>query len=374
MRNGDDPVALRLPPYVTRTLVHHRLQMIFPDGTPNRTYCVRLMAASTVFTMLYIGAVEGTDVFLAPKHVYRMTDEQAELEDAQARSDYCVAAVKARFSATGSRWYADNTREPIRDETLREGLTPVGAVIARADLPTTSSKPRYALRAAFAELFGPARDGSDLEVAIEKFQEGALSKGALARLAIVRHGAARGALGPMVSFPSGETRRLAPGKSSTIAKAVIEVFATRFLREPAVLSLSESGNKTAARDVELAASIGLTIESDRNLPDVVLVDLAGNEPLLVFVEIVATDGPVTERRRDAILRQTDAAGFHRSRVAFLTAYEDRGSDAFRRTISSVVWGSFVWFASEPDKLLILKEWSVRTAISTLDELIDPQAT
>ena len=51
--------------------------MIFPDGTPNRTYCVRLMAASTVFTMLYIGAVEGSDVFLAPKHVYRMTDEQA---------------------------------------------------------------------------------------------------------------------------------------------------------------------------------------------------------------------------------------------------------------------------------------------------------
>jgi hypothetical protein len=138
-----------------------------------------------------------------------------------------------------------------------------------------------------------------------------------------------------------------------------------------VLFLSESGNKTAARDVDLAASIGLAIESDKNLPDVILLDLAGSQPLLVFVEIVATDGPVTERRRDALLRQTDAADFPRSRVAFLTAYEDRASDAFRRTISSVVWGSFVWFASEPDKLLILKECLVGPVMATLDELIEP---
>ena len=104
------------------------------------------------------------------------------------------------------------------------------------------------------------------------------------------------------------------------------------------------------------------------------MDLAADEPLLVFVEIVATDGPVTERRREALLRQTDAAGFRRSRVAFLTAYDDRASDAFRRTISSVVWGSFVWFASEPDKLLILREFPIGSVISTLDELIESPAS
>lgn len=366
MPNRADSRPASLPPYVTRDVVHRRLQMIFPDGTPNRTYCVRLMAASTVFTMLYIGAVEGSGVFLAPKHVYRMTAEQAAVNDDDARVDYRVSAVKAKFAPSGSRWYADNTREPIRDETLREGLTPVGAVVARGDLPTTSSKPRYALRHAFAELFDPALEGAALERAIERFQMAALSPGALARLAIVRHGAARGLFGHLVTFPNGETRHLAAGKSSTIAKAVIEVFATRFLRDPAVLSLSESGNKVVSRDAELAARVGLKIESDKNLPDVVLVDLAPNEPLLVFVEIVATDGPVTERRRDAFLRQTVAAGFDRSQVAFLTAYEDRGSDAFRKTIASVVWDSFVWFASEPDKLLILKEFH---DVPQLDELM-----
>ena len=38
-------------------------------------------------------------------------------------------------------------------ETLRDGLIRVGAVVERSGLPTTSSKPRYALREGFAALF-----------------------------------------------------------------------------------------------------------------------------------------------------------------------------------------------------------------------------
>jgi hypothetical protein len=361
-----DRMLQGFPPYVSRDVVLQRLQMIFPDGTHNRVFCVREIAGSTVFTMLYIGAVEGSGIYLAPKHVYRMTKEQAALETEEARIQYRVEAAKPRFSPSGSRWYADNTREPIRDETLREGLVPVGAVIARTDLPTTSGKPRYALRANFAALFDPALTGGALEEAIERFRESTLSKSALARLAIVRHGAARSTLGHLVTFPNGETRQLAPGTSSTITKAVVEVFATRFLREPAVLWLSESAAKVKVRDEKLAASIGLKIQADKVLPDIILVDLGTKDPLLVFVEVVATDGPVTEGRRDAILMLTDDAGFERSSVVFLTAYEDRGSTAFRRTIGSVAWNSFAWFASEPGGLIALRE---SEAPVFLDELL-----
>lgn len=352
--NVADAGAERLPPYVARDLISARLQKIFPDGTHNRLFCVRDMAARTVFTMLYIGAVEGTGIFLAPKHVYRMTDEQAAASGDGDRIAYRKRAVTPGFSPTGARWYADNSREGIRDETLREGLVRVGAAVARGDLATTSSKPRYALRPNFADLFRPELDGDDLESAVEGFQEATLSPGALARVAIVRHGAATGALGPLVAFPNQETRRLAPGPSSVITKAVIEVFANRFLRDPAVLAVSESGNKLVARDERLAASIGLQIETDRNLPDIILVDLGPADPLLVFVEVVATDGPITERRREALLERTDAAGFRRSRVAFVTAYGDRESPAFRRTMSSVAWGTFIWFASEPQNLIVLR--------------------
>ena len=37
-----------------------------------------------------------------------------------------------------------------------------------------------------------------------------------------------------------------------------------------------------ARDERLAQDIGLTIQPDRNLPDLILVDLRPTEPLLVF--------------------------------------------------------------------------------------------
>jgi hypothetical protein len=54
-----------LPAYASRDLVSQRLPLIFPEGTPNRNYCVRDVAANTVFTMLYIGAVEGFAVSLS---------------------------------------------------------------------------------------------------------------------------------------------------------------------------------------------------------------------------------------------------------------------------------------------------------------------
>src|SRR5882724_4617656 len=46
------------------------------------------------------------------------------------------------------------------------------------------------------------------------------------------------------------------GPSTSITKAVVEVFSSRFLRQPAVLFVSESGNKIVARDDQLARRIG----------------------------------------------------------------------------------------------------------------------
>ena len=50
-----------LPPMLAITDIHERLQSIFPDGTANRNYVTREIAAKTVFVMLYIGAIEGAE-------------------------------------------------------------------------------------------------------------------------------------------------------------------------------------------------------------------------------------------------------------------------------------------------------------------------
>lgn len=356
-----------LPPYVTRDLVEERLPLIFPEGIPNRIYCVRQLSASTVFSMLYIGAVHGSGRFLGPKHVYRMTDDQAALSDDASRLGYCDGILKRKFTVPGEAWYADNTREPIRDETLREGLVNIGAVFAREDLATTSSKPKYALLPDFAALFDPSLDGSALAGAIAEFQKRHLSKSALARVALMQAGAAASKTGVMVQFPNGETRKLAPGPSSVISRAMVEEFAPTFLQTPAVLWLSESGNKVVARDDGIAASIGLKIEADKDLPDLILADLGPDDPLIVFVEVVATDGPISQRRQDALYALTDAAGFNRSQIAFVTAYQDRSAAGFRKTMSELAWDSFAWFASEPHNIVHLKDGSQKTQF--LNELI-----
>ncbi|MFO7802012.1 MAG: BsuBI/PstI family type II restriction endonuclease [Desulfovermiculus sp.] len=208
-----------------------------------------------------------------------------------------------------------------------------GAVIERSGLPTTSAKPRYALRKDFAKLFDPALKGNALQKVIKAWQEKHLSSGALARVHLLRKGLAASKTKDrlLVQFPNGETRSMAPGPSSVITKAVIEEFAPRFLRSPKVLWISESGELVVTRDDELARSIGLEIQSDRHLPDIILVDLEPEDPLIVFCEVVATDGPVNELRQEALLEYIRHAGFKDTDVAFVTAYLDRGNQAFKKT-------------------------------------------
>lgn len=141
-----------LPSLLSSDLVRERLLRIFPEGAPNRVYCTRDIAASTVFAFLYIGAIEGRQQFLGPKQVVRMSDEQAERTSDADRSLYAAESIKSGFVGIGTAWYADNTRERIRDETLRQGLRGVGAVVELKSLPPSSSKPRYALAADFALL------------------------------------------------------------------------------------------------------------------------------------------------------------------------------------------------------------------------------
>jgi hypothetical protein len=89
--------------------------------------------------------------------------------------------------------------------------------------------------------------------------------------------------------------------------------------------------------------------------------------LIVFVEAVATDGAITPRRQEALYALTDEAGFKRSQIAFLTSYQDRESAGFRKTMSGLAWGSFAWFVSEPNQIIILRDGGKSPA--RLSELI-----
>jgi len=113
-----------------------------------------------------------------------------------------------------------------------------------------------------------------------------------------------------------------------------------------------------ARDDVLARDLKLHIDPSKALPDIILVDLGqqidGSELLVVFVEVVASDGPVHAQRKAALADIAIQAGFELSSLRFLTAFEDRNDSVFKKAVSELAWDTAAWFVSEPDKLILLK--------------------
>lgn len=349
---------MSLPVLPSITLISGRLPLIFPLGTENRNYVIREMAARAIYVMFYTGAVEGADVWIRPSQVTGMSDEQADLTDAASRLDWRRRSLTEKNWRPATAWYAVDSREPVRDETLRSGLVSLRAVVERKGIATTSSKPKYALETDFSQLFDPELSDDELDQAIAAWQDSHLSKAAVSRLRLVRHGATIADDTVKVTFPNGEIRHLAPGPSSVIAKAVIEVFAPRFLKHPAVLWLSESGNKVVTRDETLANQLGLKIDASKALPDIILVDLGadigGSDMLVVFTEVVATDGPINRERKVALTNLAIEAGFGERHLSFLTAFMDRSSAPFKKSVAELAWGSYAWCASEPHHIIDLR--------------------
>lgn len=372
------PRFLPLPDVPT---IQRRLEILFPPGLDNRNYFIREIAARTCFVMLYVGAIDGSDCWIRPDQVTRMTDAQSALSTEADRLAWISASLKKDRSEIGGRWYAKNTREPIRDETLRNALVKIGAVVRRSGIPVTSDRPTYALEARFAELLTWAVDGKSaieteasdtFKAAAQAWRSDHATPEAMARITLAQMAAMGDDQVVIVQYPNGETRRLSYGPSSDIAKAVVEVFAKRYLHRPMVIVLSDSKVKKVIRDDNIANAIGFKIEAESLLPDVVIVDLGADKtarPLLVFVEIVASDGPVDQSRKEALSRLAELSGFSSDRLAFVTAVKDRGDAAFRRISSTLAWGSLAWCVSEPDKLINLLDLAKSSA--KLDQILKP---
>lgn len=336
---------MSFPPLLPIEQIRQRLAAIFPDGVPNREHIVRPNTARVLFCSLYIGAIEGTDRWFAPRHLYRMTNELANIDNTAVRLDFYRKVPKS----SDSSWYADNSREGARDEGVRRGLIPLNAMVKRQGIDTTSSKGRYALHPDFAALLDPALEGSNLEAAIRKWQATYLTGAARARAALA---GTMDDAGITVIHPQGGSTVLPPGESPLITKAVVEEFSKRFLAKPAVVWISDSAVKQFSDD-KLNEVLRIKLDVASLLPDVVLVDLARPNLKLVFVEVVSTDGTVTEQRKAGILKLLAASpmGYMPEDALFVTAYRDRGARPVPKALRELAWNSFAWFMSEPDHLV-----------------------
>lgn len=156
----------------------------------------------------------------------------------------------------------------------------------------------------------------------------------------------------------GNAIRLSHCRGRTVTESTAATQCELLNGSKGVLWLSESGNKVVARDEQLAASLGIVIDPSKALPDIILVDLGddagGSDLLVVFTEVVATDGPINRQRKDALTSLAKEAGFEETHLAFLTAFLDRATPQFKKAIVEIAWGSYVWLVSEPGFVINLR--------------------
>ncbi|MDO9315248.1 MAG: BsuBI/PstI family type II restriction endonuclease [Burkholderiaceae bacterium] len=346
---------MTLPSLLPIHEIRKRLEIIFPEGLVSRSKLVSEMAARVCYVFLYGGMLEGAGRLLRPSHVYFFTAEQSSKVDAVSREHWFIHATKPKFRPSGSRWYADTTREAIRDDTIRLGLREIGAVGAIPGFAVTTPSPVYFLEADFAALLHPSLTDDAFEAAASAWRERHLTPAAKVRAKLLAGGKVKKSDAVLVTCPDGSVATLSAGPSSVIAKAVVEQFACEFLPNPALLWLSESGSKVRHQDQAAASDLGLKIDAAKVLPDIILVNVgqSGKDTALVFVEVVASDGAMTESRRQALLNYVHESGFPADQCFFVTAFEDRADGAFRKCLPQLAWGTFAWFRTEPQCLIWL---------------------
>ncbi len=243
---------MTLRPLLPRAECFTRLGMIFPRAAFD-TALSSPLAGAAVAAMLYVGAVVDDEasfgpgaVMAAPRTVLWMCDQAFAHGDPDDRVAWREAVNRrkrrglnlllAEWSISHTPWYADTSREGLRDETW-PGWAGFGAARPNPSVNTTSSEPRWALTSSFADLFDPDLDGEELVAAIEAWHSTHLDPGDKIRIHIAQLRERRGHSVP-VALPDGQVRELAPGTASMILKGLLEQWMPARLRTPVVLTLT----------------------------------------------------------------------------------------------------------------------------------------
>lgn len=342
-----------------------RLELIFPRDAFDTVVCNPLAAAS-VAAMLYVDSVvpdEGdlpADTYWTrPSTVLWMSDEAYARGDEDSRRQWGDAARRTRkkldellesWIVPNGRWYADTSRETLRDETWPEWAQR-GAARDLPGVPKSSSKGRWALAESFADLFDPSLRGDALVAAVEGWRATHLSPGDLLKIDVGRErGRQRHSV--VVTLPRGAgTRELEFGDSSLILKGVVEQWAPVRMSDPVVLTISEPGNKILLADERRLHTLGVRIDAANLLPDCVIVDIGTKPQTFWIIEAVASDGEIDERRRAQLLQWAADQRIDAGSCSFLSAFISRNHSAARKRLKDLASGTFAWYLDEPEREL-----------------------
>lgn len=345
-----------------------RLEIIFPRGAFDTTLS-GVLAGWAVAGMIYTNAVASTDddtVWIRPSGIIwqqadvlatrTSPDDRREWYRAISKNNVAVQDLLKKWELPPAPRFRENSRETLRDEIFG-ALRNNGAVRQRAGLPTSSSKPRWALESHFADLFDPSLTGDEFLAAVDTWTSEHLDAGS--RLKALR---ARATADfdheVLVQLPGGGgTRSLEPSESSLILKGVIEEWAPRRLNDPLVLTISEPGDKLYVQDQQQLSMLGINIDVSNLLPDALIADLGTTPVTFWIIEAVATDGPINDHRKNQLLTWAAQQQIRPESCQFLTAFSSRGSSPARRRLKDLAAGTYAWYLGEPTMELHWSELS-----------------
>lgn len=290
--------------------------MLFPEAAFDRVLS-NALAAWSVAAMIYVdaivsaeGAVAEDATWVRPTTVLWLSADAYDRSDADFRAEWRNAALsgnrpKEKLALFLESWelpfsprYADNSRETLRDETWPKWENH-GAARIRPGVLTSSSKPRWALTDAFADLFDPALNDDEVEQRIEAFRDAHMDPRARARAVVARRREAQ-VHQVEILLPDGSHRQLAPGESSEILRGVIEQWASDRLVDPVVLTISEPGAKF-----------------------------------------------VTDDRKARLLRWAKSQNIPEDSCRFLSAFVSRNARPAKRRLKDLASGTYAWYLDEP---------------------------
>ena len=237
------------------------------------------------------------------------------------------------------RLYAENTRETIRDESIKP-LVSAGVVMHNPDdtsRAVNSPKNCYQVEPAALALFRTFGKRS---------WRGTLTGYLSGRQTLAdKYARHRDMARIPVRIKDGETITLSAGEHSELIRAILEEFSPRFVPNGELIYVGDTGSKWGYFDRDLLKSLGIDVGQHGKMPDVVIYFREKN--WLILAEAVTSSGPVDGRRHAELseLFRDSAAG-----LVYVTAFPSRG-EVMRKYLSVIAWETEVWSADAPTHLI-----------------------
>jgi hypothetical protein len=233
--------------------------------------------------------------------------------------------------------YAENTRETIRDESIKP-MVAAGIAEINPDSPDRSTNSPATVYQIVPEAltllkkFGQA-DWADALAEYLAGHETLIEKYARKRAEF------------QLQVKDGESHAyISPGAHSDLIKQIIEQFMPRFAPNSVTLYIGDTRKKWGRFDKEKLAKLGIEVSGHGQMPDVVLYDEAKN--WLFLIESVTSNGPIDGRRYEELIGLFAKS---KAELVFVTAFPNR--QFMRRFLDVLAWETEVWIADSPDHLI-----------------------